>query len=94
MIRKHHEKRRREYTQIIVGVLPDDARLMSLEYFPRLFEADFEIEITQNDIVHVFRSAKGWIYHNNELICESGYQYLEKASTFEKMLDIIKQTLT
>ena len=69
------------------------ACLVSLEYFPRIFEDDFKMEIAHNGSNHIFYSAKGWIYHNDELICSNGYHYVEKESTFGKMLEIIKKTL-
>ena len=75
-------------------VLPVGACLVSLEYFPKLFENDFKMKIAYNGSKHIFCSVKGWIYHNNELICNSGYQYLEEKSTFKKMLEAAKQTLT
>jgi hypothetical protein len=94
MFRKRHEKRVREYTELVNKVLPAGACLVSLEYFPKLFEDDFKIEIAHNGSMHIFCSVKGWIYHNNELICDSGYHYLEKESTLGKILKVIKQTLT
>ncbi len=94
MFRKRHEKRVREYTEFVNKVLPAGACLVSLEYFPKLFEDDFKIEIAHNGSMHIFCSVKGWIYHNNELICDSGYHYLEKESTLGKILKVIKQTLT
>lgn len=94
MFRKRHEKRVREYTELVNKVLPAGACLVSFEYFPKPFEDDFKIEIAHNGSMHIFRSVKGWIYHNDELICDSGYHYLEKESTLGKILKVIKQTLT
>jgi hypothetical protein len=94
MFQKRHEKRRREYTEFVNEVLPAGACLVSLECFPKLFEDDFKMEIAHNGSKHIFCSVKGWIYHNDELICDSGYHYLEKESTFGKILKVIKQTLT
>ncbi len=93
MFRKRHEKRRREYTEFVNAVLPVGACLVSLEYFSKLFDNDFKIEIAYNGSKHVFYSTKGWIYHNDELNCDSSYHYLEKESTFGKILEIIKQAL-
>ena len=94
MFRKRHEKRVREYTELVNKVLPAGACLISFEYFPKLFEDDFKIEIAHHGSMHIFCSVQGWIYHNDELICDSGYHYLEKESTFGKILKVIKQTLT
>jgi hypothetical protein len=94
MFRKHHEKRIREYTEFVNAVLPAGACLVSFKYFSKLFEDDFKIEIAHNGSKHIFCSVKGWIYHNDELICDSGYHYLEKESTFGKILKVIKQALT
>ena len=93
MFRKRHEKKKREYTEFVNEHLPVGACLVSLEYFPRIFEDDFKMEIAHNGSNHIFYSAKGWIYHNDELICSNGYHYVEKESTFGKMLEIIKKTL-
>ena len=93
MFRKNREKKKQEYIVIVNNKLPTDACLVSLEYFPRLFEDDFKMEIAHNGSKHIFCSVKGWIYHNNELICGNGYHYLEKESTLGKMLEVIKQAL-
>ena len=58
MFRKRHEKRRREYTEFVNEVLPTGACLVSLEYFPKLFEDDFEMEITYNGSKYIFLFCK------------------------------------
>ena len=93
MFRKHREKKRQEYTVMINKVLPVGACLVSFDYFLNLFDYDYKIEIVHNGSNHIFHSVKGCIYHNDELICSNGYHYVEKESTFGKMLEIIKKTL-
>ena len=93
MFRKNREKKQHEYIVMVNNILPIGACLVSLEFFPKLFEDDFKIEIAHNGSKHIFYSVKGWIYHNNELICDSGYHYLEKESTSGKILAVIKQAL-
>ena len=44
--------------------------------------------------MQVFRSMKGWIYHDDALIYDSGYQYLEKESALGKILEGIEQART
>lgn len=93
MFRKYHEKKQQDYISIVNKFLPTGACLVSLEYFSKLFDKDFKIEIAHNGSSHIFYSAKGSIYHNDELICNSSYHYQEKESTFGKMLEVIKRHL-
>lgn len=87
-------KAQQEYTIKLKCILPADAYLLSFEYYPKTFDEYFKIEIKHNESKHLFHTKKGCIYHNDELVCDSGYHYKEKESTFGKMLTIIKQEFT
>lgn len=75
----------------IENILPIGASVLSFNYKDNLLNEEIFVEIRCADESHIFHTIKGNIYYNNRLYCNSSYHYLEKQSTFGKLLDVIKQ---
>ena len=93
MFRKKREAKRQEMISIVNNILPINASLILFEFKPRFFDEDFSIIIEHNGNKHLFDIVKEDIYHNGKLHCDSSYHYFEKASTFSKLLDVIRDIL-
>lgn len=80
-----------EMIHTIENILPIGASVLSFNYKGNLLSEEIFVEIRCADKSHIFHTIKGNIYYNNRLYCNSSYHYLEKQSTFGKLLDVIKQ---
>lgn len=78
---------------MIYNILPADVCLMSFDFKARLFDEDYSIKLIYNGTEHFFNTVKGDIFHNGKRYCNSSYHYLEKDSTFSKLLDAVKAIL-
>lgn len=81
-----------EMKQFIISALPSDAILIDFIYDSKCF-GNMIAKIKQNGKVHTFITDRGEIYHNDEMLCDSSYQYKEKEDTFPKFLQMIKMKL-
>lgn len=78
--------------QHILSVLPSNSLLIEFIYDKKHF-GNMIVKIKQNGIIHTFTTDRGEIYYNNQMLCDSSYQYIEKQDTFNKLLQIIKNIL-
>ena len=81
-----------EMKQHILSILPSNSILIDFRYDAKCF-GNMIVKIKQNEIIHVFITDRGEIYHNDEMLCDSSYRYKEKEDTFPKLLQMIKNVL-
>ena len=81
-----------EMKQHIVSILPSNSTLIDFLYDAKCF-GNMIVKINQNGKAHIFITDRGEIYHNDEMLCDSSYQYKEKEDTFPKLLQMIKNVL-
>jgi len=81
-----------EMKQHIVSILPSNSTLIDFLYDAKFF-GNMIVKINQNGKAHIFITDRGEIYHNDEMLCDSSYQYKEKEDTFHKLLQMIKNVL-
>ena len=81
-----------EMKQFIISALPSDATLIDFLYDSKCF-GNMIVKINQNGKTHIFITDRGKIYHNNEMLCDSSYQYKEKEDTLPKLLQMIRNIL-
>ena len=91
MFLNRNRTQQQEMICMFENILPIGASVLSFKYKDNLFNEEILVEIKSADESHVFHTIKGNIYYNNRLYCNSSYHYLEKESTFGKLLDVIKQ---
>ena len=70
-----------EMKQHIVSILPSNSTLINFIYDAKCF-GNMIAKIKQNGKVHTFITDRGEIYHNDEMLCDSSYQYKEKKIHF------------
>ncbi len=93
MFRKRREAKRQEMISMVNNILPVNASLTLFEFKPHFFDEDFSIIIEHNGYEHLFDTVKGDIYYNDKLHSDRSYHYLEKDSTFSKLLKVITDIL-
>ena len=83
-----------EMKEIIISVLPSNAVLVDFVYDYKWFDnSNMIVKIRKNGEEHTFLTDKGAIYHNNIMLCNSSYRYLEKEDTFSKLIEMIQNAL-
>lgn len=73
--------------------LPKNATLVKFDYNEKVF-GNIIAHIKINDIIHVFVTDRGEIYHNGKMICDSSYRRFEEKGTFLKLVDIIQYEIS
>ncbi len=92
MFFKRRETQEKEMVEILRSILSAEIAIVSFEYNTKFF-GNILVELSTPTGKHKFVIDRGDIYHNGIMLCNSSYLYLEKESSFSKLLKLIKSEL-
>ena len=90
--KKRAEQRKNEMLEMVKDLLPVNATIVSFDYYEKVF-GNIVLKLKIGKDIHTFTTDRGEIYHNEKMLCNSSYRYIEKEDTFPKLLQLIKQEL-
>lgn len=81
-----------EMIDMLKAILPSTITINSFDYNAECF-GNVSVILSAPDGKHKFITDRGEIYHNDKMLCDSSYHYIEKEDTFPKLLQLIKSEL-